>query len=218
MAISTIPPADGEQVTVVVTTVRPGKAWDTAAQFALAGHVVVAGAPRAAAAEHAAEGLRARGAAVFGAQLDLTDIASVDMFSKTASWLAGPIDIMIHDTDASAGHLGGGTGGTDPRLGAHHLAAQLIRSRAHEDLLVVRFGGEAGTEVPRFASTSVFEAALREWTALRREEAFDPATERSLLDRWEHNDIRPDHAPWPHEAADHHLRLTAALVGSPGRA
>jgi NADP-dependent 3-hydroxy acid dehydrogenase YdfG len=107
---------------VVVTGTSSGPAVATAELLARAGHLVMLGARRSVFAESAASRLRADGATVFAAPLDLSDVSSIDRFVESARYLIGPVDALVY----SAGRLRPVV--DDMMLGLQHLAAQLIPS------------------------------------------------------------------------------------------
>nr|WP_165964945.1 SDR family NAD(P)-dependent oxidoreductase [Mycobacterium eburneum] len=111
-------PAHGGRA-VVITEASSSIGRATAARVARGGDLVVLGS-NGDGCERFAAGLRARGAAVFAAPLDLADPASIDRFVDAAHYLVGQIDVMVTDVTplvATAGPCA---------IGAQHLATRLV--------------------------------------------------------------------------------------------
>lgn len=171
------PTLDDEQLGVVVLAERPGIAAETAARFALAGHLVVIGARGNSFAGTEAQRLRARGAGVFTSALDVSDCLSVSDFAATTLYLVGRVDCLILGPELTSGRCRGETG----LVGIQHLAAQLVYRGArggYEDLTVITFTPQQGQWKARVSAHSMFLDALNKWVELH-ESTCTPATDTS---------------------------------------
>ncbi|WP_019926611.1 hypothetical protein [Nocardia sp. BMG111209] len=224
MTSSALPPAGDNHFGVVVAATGPGQVWNAVTQLAFAGHVIVVGMPRLEDAEDAVAELHDLGADAFGTRLELTDPASVNAFSETAAWLAGPVEVLIHDAGTTLDRRP-----TERALGLQHLTSQLIFGTphsVHHDLLVVGFDTEPAGGAPVFDSASMFWRALRERVSRptragrpRSGEQEDATTVQSLLSQWQRGNTRPYGAAAEHRTpavAEHHRLLTSALSASCG--
>ncbi|WP_019927209.1 hypothetical protein [Nocardia sp. BMG111209] len=230
MTQSALPPTDDDRFGVVVAATGPGQVWHAVTQLAVAGHVIVVGMPRLEDAEDAVAQLHDLGADAFGARLELTDPASVNAFSETAAWLAGPVEVLIHDAGTTLDRRP-----TERALGLRHLTSQLIFGTPHSafhDLLVVGFDTEPAGGAPVFDSASMFWRALRERVS-RRTLPGQPrngarpngaqveagTTAQSMLSQWQRDDTRSDDVATGHRTpavAEHHRLLTSTLSASCG--
>jgi NAD(P)-dependent dehydrogenase (short-subunit alcohol dehydrogenase family) len=101
---------------IVITEASSPVALATAAQLAAGGNLVLMGTRRTDVCERLAARLRADGAAVFAAHLDLADPPSVDRFIESADYLIGAVDVLISHAGLADGCW----------VGAQHLAAHVI--------------------------------------------------------------------------------------------
>jgi NAD(P)-dependent dehydrogenase (short-subunit alcohol dehydrogenase family) len=101
---------------VVITEASSPVAFATAARLAVGGHSVLMGSPRPQAADDFAAVLRARGASVFAAHLDLAHPLSIDGFLESVGYLMGDVDGLISSAGVAERSW----------VGAQHLVTQLV--------------------------------------------------------------------------------------------
>jgi NAD(P)-dependent dehydrogenase (short-subunit alcohol dehydrogenase family) len=93
---------ENQRRSVIVTEASTGIGRATAERLARAGHLVLLGSRRPEVCERLAAELRAGGAAVFAAHLDLADTASIDAFVEAAGYLVGSVDVLVSHACASS--------------------------------------------------------------------------------------------------------------------
>jgi short-subunit dehydrogenase len=180
---SAVPPTfadEGQRRSVIVTGASAGIGLATAKRLARAGHLVVLGARRTEVCEKAARQLRAEGATAFAAPLDLSDMSSIEKFVESASYLIGPVDVLVSNAGQVRPLAAATTDHAQMRsiidvnmLGAQHLAAQMIPAMVEEgsgDLIFISSEVVGAVPRPRMAAYSASKHALEAWVAVLQAE------------------------------------------------
>jgi NAD(P)-dependent dehydrogenase (short-subunit alcohol dehydrogenase family) len=101
---------------VAITEASSPAGFATAARLAAGGHTVVMGSRRLPLCEEFAAQLRASGAEVFAAHLDLADPLSIDGFLESVDYVVGEVDALVSTVGVAAKSW----------VGAQHLVTQLV--------------------------------------------------------------------------------------------